>query len=68
MPGTKRPRRDRVMPHLVRAQNALRGEDDGYLARLLEQAIVHRTATIASGMPRAKGRRSTSGLPRRSST
>jgi len=50
-----RAKKDRVMPHLVRAQNALRREDDAYLAGLLEQAIVHRTATIASGMPRTKG-------------
>lgn len=55
MPRTKRARMDRVLGHLVRAQNALRREDDAYLARLLEQAITHRAATVVSGQPRTSG-------------
>lgn len=47
-----RTKKDRVMPHLVRAQAALRKERDTYLDRLLDQAISHRAATVASGQPR----------------
>ena len=48
-----RTKKDRVMPHLVRAQAALRRERDAYLDRLLDQAINHRAATIVSGQSRA---------------
>ena len=37
-------KKDRVLPHLLRAQNAVRREEDAYLGRLLEKAIVHRAA------------------------
>lgn len=50
-----RTKKDRVMPHLLRAQMALRREEDAHLARLLEQAITHRAATVASGQPRTVG-------------
>jgi AraC family transcriptional regulator len=50
-----RTKKDRVMPHLLRAQMALRREEDTHLARLLEQAITHRAATVASDQPRASG-------------
>lgn len=43
------------MPHLLRAQMALRREGDAHLAGLLEQAITHRAATVASGQPRVSG-------------
>ncbi|QIL79318.1 helix-turn-helix transcriptional regulator [Diaphorobacter sp. HDW4A] len=45
-------KKDHVMPHLLRAQTALRHERDAYLDRLLDEAIRHRAATIASGPPR----------------
>lgn len=48
-----RTKKDRVMPHLLRAQMALRRERDDYLAGLLDQTIRHRAATVASGLPRA---------------
>ncbi|MET4489451.1 helix-turn-helix transcriptional regulator [Bradyrhizobium sp. LA7.1] len=50
-----RTKKDRVMPHLLRAQMALRRERDAHVAGLLEQAITHRAATVASGQPRASG-------------
>lgn len=50
-----RAKKDRVMPHLLRAQMALRREGDAHLAGLLEQAITHRAATVASGQPRVSG-------------
>ncbi|MBR0882903.1 helix-turn-helix transcriptional regulator [Bradyrhizobium liaoningense] len=50
-----RPKKDRVMPHLLRAQTALRRERDAYLAGLLDKAITHRAATLASGQPRTSG-------------
>ena len=43
-----RTKKDRVMPHLLRAQMALRREEDAHLARLLDEAITHRAATIGN--------------------
>lgn len=48
-----RPKRDRVLPHLLKAQLALSDDEDAFLARLIEQAVLHRAATIASGLPRS---------------
>lgn len=46
-------KKDSVTAHLLRAQMALRRERDDYLDELLARAIQHRTASIASGMPRS---------------
>lgn len=52
---TKKTGRDRVLQRLLHVQAALLREEDEYLEELLERAVAHRTATLASGQQRATG-------------